>query len=278
LFPGSGGSAVGDDVFDPFRLTGKVAVVTGGASGIGQAAAQVFAAAGASVVAGDLDEAGAEATVMAITDAGGSAVAQAVDVTDQAQVEALTQRAVDTYGNLDVMANVAGIAHEDWVTKWTEDEFDRVFGINFKGTLWGCQAAVARMKDSGRGGSIINVASSVIDITAPRYGLYAISKQAVTQLTRTLAMESGRFGIRVNAIAPGATVTNFTKRHLYDEDGNFSQERYDAFVENQKRMSPLGLTGEATDQANLMLFLASPAARWCTGQTWRCNGGQVFAA
>jgi 3-oxoacyl-[acyl-carrier protein] reductase len=272
-----GDSAVGDEVLDAFRLTGKVAVVTGGASGIGQAAARVFAAAGASVVAGDVDFDGAEATAAGIVEAGGAAVAQAVDVTDQDQVEALTQRALDEFGALDVMANVAGIAHEDWVTKWTEDEFDRVFGINFKGTLWGCQAAVARMKESG-GGSIINVASSVIDITAPRYGLYAISKQAVTQLTRTLAMESGRYGIRVNVIAPGATVTNFTKRHLYDDDGNFSQERYDAFVDAQRKMSPLGLSGEAVDQANLMLFLASSAARWCTGQTWRCNGGQVFAA
>jgi 3-oxoacyl-[acyl-carrier protein] reductase len=264
------------DVFDPFRLTDKVAVVTGGASGIGQAAADVFAQAGAAVVVGDLDLAGAEATAAAIVDAGGRAVAQQVNVTSKGEVDALVQRAVDEYGRLDILGNVAGIAHEDYVTNWTEDEFDRVFGINFKGTLWGCQAAIPAMKDSG-GGSIINVASSVIDITAPKYGLYAISKQSVTQLTRTLAMESGRYGIRVNAIAPGATVTNFTKRHLYDEQGNFSQEKYDAFVEAQKRMSPLGRSGEAVDQAWLMLFLASEAARWCTGQTWRCNGGQVFA-
>jgi 3-oxoacyl-[acyl-carrier protein] reductase len=81
----------------------------------------------------------------------------------------------------------------------------------------------------------------------------------------------------VNAIAPGATVTNFTKRHLYNDDGTLNQEKYDQFVEAQKRMSPLGRSGEAIDQAWLMLFLASEAARWCTGQTWRCNGGQVFA-
>jgi 3-oxoacyl-[acyl-carrier protein] reductase len=242
------------DVFDPFRLTGKVAVVTGGASGIGQAAAQVFAAAGASVVVGDLDLEGAEKTVAGIAEAGGTAVAQAVNVADREQVVALVQRGVDEYGGLDVMANVAGIAHEDWIYKWTEEEVDRLLGINFKGTLWGCQAAVAAMQETG-GGSIINVASSVIDITAPKYGLYAITKQAVTP-----------------------TVTNFTKRHLYDDDGNFSQEKYDAFVEAQKRMSPLGLSGEALDQAHLMLFLASSAARWCTGQTWRCNGGQVFSS
>jgi 3-oxoacyl-[acyl-carrier protein] reductase len=264
------------DVLDPFRLTGKVAAVTGGASGIGQAAAQVFAAAGASVVVGDLDVEGAEKTVAGIAEAGGTAVAHAVNVTDRDAVFGLVRRAVDEYGGLHVMGNVAGIAHEDFVTNWTEEEFDRVFAINFKGTLWGCQAAIPAMAESG-GGSIINVASSVIDITAPRYGLYAITKQSVTQLTRTLAIESGRYGVRVNAIAPGATVTNFTKRHLYDDEGNFSQERYDAFVEAQKKMSPLGRSGEAVDQANLMLFLASEAARWCTGQTWRCNGGQVFA-
>ena len=264
------------DVFDPFRLTDQVAVVTGAGSGIGQAAAQVFAAAGAKVVCGDLDEDAAKATADSIATEGGTAIARQVNVTSKSEVDSLVATAVDEFAGLDVMANVAGIAHEDWVTKWTEDEFDRVFGINFKGTLWGCQAAVGAMKDTG-GGSIINVASSVIDITAPRYGLYAITKQSVTQLTRTLAIESGRFGIRVNAIAPGATVTNFTKRHLYDDEGNFSQEKYDQFVEAQKKMSPLGRGGEAIDQAWLMLYLASGAARWSTGQTWRCNGGQVFA-
>jgi 3-oxoacyl-[acyl-carrier protein] reductase len=264
------------DVLDPFRLTGKVAVVTGGASGIGQAAGEVFAQAGARVVLGDIDAAGLEQSVKAIQADGGTAVAHEVDVTSKDSVTALVQRAVDEFGQLDVLGNVAGIAHEDWVTNWTEEEFDRVFSINFKGALFGCQAAVPLMKESG-GGSIINVASSVIDITAPRYGLYAITKQAVTQLTRTLAIESGRFGVRVNAIAPGATVTNFTKRHLYDEDGTLNQEKYEQFIEAQRRMSPLGRSGEAIDQAWLMLFLASEASRWCTGQTWRCNGGQVFA-
>jgi 3-oxoacyl-[acyl-carrier protein] reductase len=264
------------DVFDPFRLTDKVAVVTGGASGIGQAAARVFAEAGAKVVAGDIDAGGAEQTAKDIAAAGGTAVAHAVDVTSKASVDALVQRAVDEFGGLDIMGNVAGIAHEDWVTNWTEEEFDRVFGINFKGALFGCQAAIPLMKDTG-GGAIINVASSVIDITAPRYGLYAITKQAVTQLTRTLAVESGRYGIRVNAIAPGATVTNFTKRHLYDDDGTLNQEKYEQFIEAQKRLSPLGRSGEAIDQAWLMLYLASEAARWSTGQVWRCNGGQVFA-
>lgn len=263
------------DVLDIYDLSGRTAVVTGGASGIGEAAAEVLAAVGANVVVADLDLEGAEATVKRIVADGGTAIAHAVDITSKEAVDAAVDRAVDTYGGLDVMANVAGVAHEAPVAEITEDDIDRVVAINLKGTLFGCQAALRAMKDSG-GGSIINVASASIDIGAPNYGLYAMTKAAVAQLTMSLTWEAGRHGIRVNTIAPGATVTPFTARHAYEADGTLNQAAYDEFVQRMRNISPLRVVGEAIDQAHLLLYLASDASRFCTGQVWRANGGQAI--
>lgn len=261
------------DVLDIFDLSGRTAVVTGAASGIGEATAEVLAAVGADVVAADLDLPGAEDTVARITEDGGSAVAHEVDITDKAAVDALVDRAVEVFGRLDVMANVAGIAHEAPVADITEEDVDRLVDINLKGTLFGCQAAMRAMTD---GGSIVNVASASIDIGAPNYGLYAMTKAAVAQLTMSLTWEAGRNGIRVNTIAPGATVTPFTARHAYEADGTLNEAAYDEFVTRMRNISPLRAVGEAMDQAYLVLYLASDAARFCTGQVWRANGGQAI--
>jgi 3-oxoacyl-[acyl-carrier protein] reductase len=126
------------------------------------------------------------------------------------------------------------------------------------------------------GGSIVNVASGAIDRAVPNYGLYAITKSAVAQLTQTFATEVGRHGIRVNALAPGVTLTRFTDRHLRAADGSVDPARYDAFVAAMRGMSPLGLVGEPVDQAWLVLYLVSDASRYCTGQIWRANGGQTI--
>ena len=263
------------DVLDIFDLSGRTAVVTGAASGIGEATAEVLAAVGAQVVAADLDLAGAEDTVARITADGGTAVAHEVDITDKDAVDALVDRAVATYDGLDVMANVAGVAAEGPVADITPADVDRVVDINLKGTLFGCQAALRAMQASG-GGSIVNVASASMDIGAPNYGLYAMTKAAVAQLTMSLTWEAGRHGIRVNTIAPGATVTPFTARHAYEPDGTLNQAAYDEFVQRMRNISPLKAVGEARDQAWLILYLASDAARFCTGQVWRANGGQAI--
>ncbi len=263
------------DVKQIFQLDGRAAVVTGAASGIGRAAAEVLAAAGARVVVGDLDARGAEEAAAAIRADGGVAVAQGVNVASREQVDALVARATSEWGRLDVMCNVAGVPSDGPLGELSETEFDRVVAINLKGTLFGCQAAVRAMTPRGAG-SIINVASAAIDRAVPNYGLYAITKAAVTQLTQTLATEVGAAGIRVNVLAPGATLTRFTERHLRRPDGTLDPVRYDGFVAAMKSMSPLGLVGDPVDQAWLVLYLASDASRYCTGQIWRANGGQTI--
>ncbi len=263
------------DLLDVFRLDGRAAVVTGAASGIGRAAACVLAAAGARVVLGDLDLAGAESAVREITSRGGTALAQRVDVAVRADQEALVATALREWDRLDVMANVAGVPSDGPLADVTEAELDRVVAINLKGTLFGCQAAVPAMSARG-GGSIVNVASAAIDLAVPNYGLYALTKSAVVMLSQTLAAEVGRDGIRVNVIAPGATLTNFTQRHLRDAEGNVDPARLDAFLAAMRERSPLGLVGAPIDQAWLVLYLASDASRFCTGQIWRANGGQTI--
>jgi 3-oxoacyl-[acyl-carrier protein] reductase len=123
----------------------------------------------------------------------------------------------------------------------------------------------------------VNVASSGIDAPAKKYGLYAMTKAAVAMLTKSLAVEVGRFGIRVNAIAPGATITPFTERHLVGPDGQVNTEYYESFVDAMKKQSPLGIVGDPEDQAYLIQYLISDAAKFCTGAIWRNNGGQTFS-
>jgi 3-oxoacyl-[acyl-carrier protein] reductase len=255
-----------------FGLAGKVAVVTGAASGIGESVAEVLAQAGASVVLGDLNAEGAEAVAKRILEAGGKAVAQGVDISRRDEMDSLVGRAESEFGGLDVLCNVAGVPFDGLLEDLSDEDFDRVVAINIKGTLYGCQAAIPLMVSRG-GGSIINVSSGAIDLPVPNFGLYAITKAGVAQLTHTLAHEVGDRGIRVNAIAPGATITNFTKRRLKNPDGTINQESFEGFVTSMESMSPIGRVGEAEDQAWLVLYLASEASRFCTGQIWRSNGG-----
>ena len=169
------------DALDAFRLDGKVAVITGGASGIGEATAELFAAAGAKVVCGDLDGEGAENTAKRIREDGGEAVALACNVTSRDEVEALVARAVAAYGGLDIIANIAGAMFPGLIEDLTDQDIDRGIDLNLKGVLYGCQAAIRAMKDDG-GGVILNVSSGAIDLAYEGIGVYAFTKAAVAML------------------------------------------------------------------------------------------------
>lgn len=261
------------DALAPFRLDGKVAVLTGAGSGIGKATAELFGSVGALLVLGDIDEAGAEATAAAVREAGGTAVAQRCDITVKADNDALVARAVAEHGRLDVMGNIAGVPHNRMIVDVTEEELDRMLAINLKGPFFGVQAALAQMLTQDEGGSIINVASSGMDFPAPTLAVYAMTKAAVASLSRTAAVEGAHKKIRVNTIAPGATLTAFTEVSVRSEDGSVDDAALEGKIKMLEGTSPLRMVGEAADQANLMLYLASDASRFATGQTWRCNGG-----
>lgn len=223
-------------------MNGKVAIVTGSASGIGAATVRLLEEAGAKVVGADLTT--------------------GLDVSDRAAVDALVADTVSTHGRLDVYANVAGIYRRGEVLSITDDDLDAIFAVNLKGTLYGCQAAARVMIEQG-GGSIINVASGAIDTGASGTCAYAMSKAAVVQLTRNLATEVGRKGVRVNVVAPGWIDTPMTA----------ANDDYEAMRDMMKAVQPLRRVGQPEDIANTILFLASDASSFMTGQILRPNGG-----
>ncbi|MDQ8703429.1 SDR family NAD(P)-dependent oxidoreductase [Streptomyces sp. LHD-70] len=246
-------------------LTGRTAFVTGAASGIGRASAVLLAEAGAVVHCADRDAQGLHETATAIKNAGGTARTHTLDVSDRAQVETAIRTAQQEDG-LDVLAAVAGIMHSSPVLETTDADLDRVLAINFKGVLYACQAAARAMIDAGRPGSIVTMASGAVDTGGPGLLCYGAAKAAVVQLTKTLATEVGRHGIRVNAVAPGWIRTPMTERRNNDEE----QLHTEALM---SRMSPLGRVGTPEDVAHAVLHLASDAAAFTTGQILRPNGG-----
>jgi 3-oxoacyl-[acyl-carrier protein] reductase len=267
----SRGSAV-SRVQELFDLTDQVAVLTGVGSGIGKATARLLAVAGATIVGGDIDEAGAQATADEIKADGGTATVRRTDVTQRSDVDALVDLAASEHGRVDIVGNIAGIPHNKLVADCTDEEFERILAINLKSVFYGCQAALRHMIPQGSG-KIVNIASGAIDTPAPTLACYGMTKAAVTMLTKTLATEVGRHGIRVNAIAPGMILTNFSRHNFVDEKGDVIPEKLEQYHKNAGRMSPLGRAGEAEDVARAFLYLVSDAASFITGQIERPNGG-----
>ena len=255
-----------------FDLSDRVAVLTGAASGIGRASALVLSGAGATVVLGDIDGPGVEATVKEIDRRGGKAVGVEMDVTRRADVDALVGRATGDYGRIDIMGNIAGVRSDGPVVDITDDEFERVLDINLRGVFYGCQAALRAMIPQGSG-NIINISSGIVDDPGPTMATYGMTKAAVASLTKAIASEGAEHGIRANAIDPGIILSNFSRAHFVDESGEVDPARFDAYIEWAATLSPMARVGTPAEVAWMILYLVSDAASFVTGQIVRPNGG-----
>jgi len=250
------------------KLDQRVAIVTGGSTGIGRNIALEFAKEGAKVVIGSRNMANLEKVVEEIKALGGHSVGISTDVSVAEQVRSLVKQTVDNFGRIDILVNNAGICHSATLLEMTEQCWDEVLDVNLKGVFL-CTQAVARYMVEQRYGKIINISSNSgrgggLDDCAN----YCVSKAGVIQLTKSSAFELGPYGINVNAIAPGAVLTDMDKRYM-------TPEQYKQYREGRKAMAVLGRIGDTQDIANLALFLASDDSSFICGETVAIDGGRT---
>jgi NAD(P)-dependent dehydrogenase (short-subunit alcohol dehydrogenase family) len=243
------------------ELAGRVAVVTGGGSGIGRATALRFAAEGAAVVVNDIDADAADRTATAIVEAGGTAVGHAGDVGSSTVVDGLVAEAARRYGRLDVLHNNAGYGRPGAVAEIDDDAFDEQLRVNLAAVFYGTRAALQIMVAQGSG-VIVNTASTAGFAAARDRAAYGAAKAAVLNLTRSTAVENARHGIRANAICPGPIETPAFVRYAPDLDFYRAQ-------------IPMRRLGTADDVAELALFLASDRSSYITGQAIAIDGGMT---
>lgn len=250
---------------DNTLLENKVAIVAGGGRGIGAMTSKTLAASGAATIVVDIEADRAEATVGEIRANGGTAEAIVADLFDTKQVETLVQTTVDTFGRVDILANVAGgaFAYVEFrrMAEWSEDEFDLIQTRNLRYIFVICKAVIKQMLAQGTGGSIVNVASISGVVSAPNHAPYGAAKAGLIQLTKTIALEYGREGIRCNAVSPGSIYTPATSE---GRDRNLSRYR---------KIVPIGRVGQPEDIAGAILFFASPLSSYVTGQMLLVDGG-----
>lgn len=268
--------ATGDEVGTAFSLDGKLAVVTGAGSGLGQEAARLFAAAGAQVLASDIDEAGLAVTARLIKDAGGEALTHIADVSRREEMDALADFAIAEAGALDIWLNCAGVSYLHSLLETDQAKAERTVSINMMGTYWGCLAAGRVMQQRG-GGTIVNISSGGGAKPLPGIAIYGMTKAAVNSLTWTAAAEFGPFGIRVNAIAPGWIETPMAQDLFRDESGEINPELAGQVRQQMAANSPLGILGRPSDIAFALLYLSADASRFVTGQVLAVNGGDSMA-
>jgi 3-oxoacyl-[acyl-carrier protein] reductase len=259
-----------------FSLTGRAAVVTGAGKGIGRQAAITFAQAGADIYAVDVDEAGLAETETLLKATGQRFVTARVDVSAKREVDALAAAALREFARLDIWANVAGIIRYSAIVDTTEADLMAILNVNLLGVYWGTAAAGRIMSDAGRG-SIINISSAGGEVPAPMISVYGMTKAAIIHLTKTAAVELGQYGVRANAVAPGFIDTPMNAHYWVRDDGSLDPDAKRQIMTARSNQSPLRITGETTDITYAMLYLASDASRFMTGEVVRPNGG-VFMA
>lgn len=252
------------------RLDGKVALITGSASGIGEACATLFAEEGARIAAADINEDGANRTAATVAEAGGQALAVTGDVTSKSECERMVAETVSQFGSVDILINSAGITPRYVSADLPFDEkWDRVIDVNLKGSMLMSYYASAKMKEQGSG-SIVNLAS-IIGLVGYTHGMglsdgfnpYPHSKGGIVQMTRDMGVTFAQTGVRVNALCPGFAYTALTKTLTEDPEA----------LAKLEKLHPMGRLGEASEIAQAALFLASDEASFITGVTLPVDGG-----
>jgi NAD(P)-dependent dehydrogenase (short-subunit alcohol dehydrogenase family) len=250
------------------RVAGKACLVTGAGSGIGRASALRLAEEGGSVLAVDISEEPLAGTVEEITRAGGVAVAQRTDVSDSAQVDAMVAACVERFGSIDVLVNNAGVNLPGVLHEVSDEEIDRTLGVNVRGPIYGCRAAIPHMLRQG-GGSIVNMSSVNGIVSEPFLAVYSASKGAIVMLTKGVALDYAKQGIRCNAICPGWVDTPINHAHAAMLGG------LDKVYAEIDSFQPIGRPGEPREIANVVLFLASDESSFMTGSVVVADGGMT---
>lgn len=250
------------------RIAAKACVVTGAGSGIGKAIAERLALEGGKVLCVDINETAVAATVQGIQAAGGEATAVVADVSNSSAVNGFVQRCVDLYGRIDVLVNNAGVNLPGVFHEVSDAVIDRTFDINVKGYIYGSRAAIPHMLRQ-QAGAIVNISSVNGLVAEPFLSIYAASKGAIVMLTKGIALDYAKQGIRCNCICPGWVDTPINYAHAEMMGG---LEKIYASIDG---FQPIGRPGEPSEIANLALFLASDEASFMTGSIITADGGMT---
>jgi len=253
-------------VFDLFNLSGKIAIITGGGRGIGFAIAEGLASAGAISVIADIQSDLGDAAAGRILTKGFHAKFIRVDVTQRTSVQDLVRKVIEEFHQIDILVNNAGVILRKPIADTTDEEWNFMMDVNLRGTFL-CSQVVGMEMIKRRSGKIINLSSNVSHTLQPNRGVYAVTKAGISHLTRTLALDWAPYHIHVNAIAPGATVTELNRKYFEDHPEDY---------QDRLRTHPIGRLGDPQDYVGAAILLASKASDFMTGQIVFVDGGSVL--